>query len=211
MSVAGRVGRVRRLRPPADEIEIALTPREDRDPDENGGGARPRRSRRRVAAALGVALALAIAIPLALWARYQLTHVVSRNAQVKGTITHVGAQLDGVVTGVEVDAGQHVLGGQVLARFEDRQLQAAVQRAQSRLEKASRELEVERLAIVQERRLLGGRVTEAAARTAAARAQVAAAQSQTDDAKVKYAQRRSLADAGANVLQQRFRSKEMQH
>ena len=197
MSVVGRLRRVRRLRPPAGEIEIALAPRDDRGSPEVGGGARPSRSRRRIVAALGVVLGLAIAIPLALWARHHLTYVVSRNAQVKGTITHVGAWLDGVVTGVEVDVGQRVLAGQVLARFEDRQLQAAVLRAQSRLEKATRELEVERLAIVQERRLLAGRVTEAAARAAAARAQVEAAQSQTDDAKVKYEQRRSLAEAGA--------------
>ncbi len=154
--------------------------------------------------AAGAALAV---VPIVLWARYQWTHVVSRNAIVKGTITHVGAQLDGVVTGVEVDVGQRVQAGQAMARFEEHKLQAAVQRAQSRLVKATRELEVERLAIVQERRRLEGRVTEASARSAAAVAQVEAAQSQADEAKARYDQRKSLARDGA-IAQEDLRSAE---
>jgi multidrug resistance efflux pump len=197
MRSRARPGRIRRIRAEEDEIAIEIAPGDDRGFPALPGGRHPRRIRRMVLTVLAAVVALAIALPIALWARYQTTHVVSRNAQVKGTITHVGAQLDGVVTGVEVEAGQRVIAGQTLARFEDRQLQAAVQRAQSRLDKATRELEVERLAIVQERRLLAGRVTEAAARAAAARAQVEAAQSQADDARVKYEQRKSLAEAGA--------------
>ena len=161
-----------------------------------GEGAPRSRRPRLVPLLIGGALA-ALLVPIVLWVHYELTHVVSRNAQVKGTMTSVGAQLDGVVTSVEVDAGQHVTAGQMLARFEDHQLQAAVQRAQSRLEKASRELEVERLAIVHEQRRLEGQVTEASARSAAARARVEAAQSQADDARARYDQKKSLAEAGA--------------
>ena len=185
----GAARKLRRLRTDADPVpgltEVMLGDRE------------PRRRRRILLPVLAGLAALALLVPIALWMRYQLTHVVSRNALVKGTITSVGAQLDGVVTSVEVDVGQRVQAGQILARFEDHQLQAAVQRAQSRLEKTSRELEVERLAIVQERRRLEGLVTEATARAAAAKAKVEAAQSQADDAKVRFEQRKALAEAGA--------------
>jgi membrane fusion protein (multidrug efflux system) len=142
------------------------------------------------------AAVLAVVVPLGLWARYHWFYVVSRNALVKGYITNVGAQLDGVVTSVEVDVGLPVRAGQILARFEDHHLQATVQRAQSQLDKATRELEVERLAIAQESRRLASRVTEASARSAAAKAQVEAAQSQADEAKSRYELRQSLAREG---------------
>src|SRR5262245_39228138 len=144
----------------------------------------------------GVGAALLLLIPMLLWAYYQLTYVVSRNAQVKGYITQVGAQLDGVVTGVEVEVGQRVKAGEVLARFEDHQLQANLQRARSRLSKATRELEVERLAIDQEARRLAGQVLEASARTDAARAQTVAARTRAEDARVKYSQRQTLSAQG---------------
>jgi membrane fusion protein (multidrug efflux system) len=196
----GGARKLKRARPEADPARVPdrIDSRGERGFTEVILGDRePRRRRRPIVALLAVLAALALLVPIALWARYQLTHVVSRNALVKGTITSVGAQLDGVVTSVEVDAGQRVQGGQVLARFEDHQLQAAVQRARSRLEKTSRELEVERMAIVQERRRLEGLVTEATARAAAGRAQVEAAQSQADDAQVRYEQKKALAQAGA--------------
>lgn len=145
---------------------------------------------------VGVAV-LIVLLPILLWARFKLLYVESQNATVKGYITNVGAQLDGVVTGVEVDAGQPVRAGQVLARFEDHQLQASVQRARSQLEKASRALEVERLAITQENLRLGGLEKQASARTSAADAQVEAARSETEDARARFQQSKSLADAGA--------------
>lgn len=152
--------------------------------------------RRRTVAIVGGLAALALFVPIVLWVSYRITHVISRNAQVKGYITNVGAQLDGVVTSVEVENGQRVKAGQILARFEDHQLQANLQRAESRLTKATRELEVERLAIQQERRRLSGRVTEARARADAAKSQVEAARSQEDDASAKLALRQTLAKDG---------------
>ncbi|HZL83932.1 MAG TPA: efflux RND transporter periplasmic adaptor subunit [Candidatus Krumholzibacteria bacterium] len=157
---------------------------------------KPSRRRRIIMTVIAAGVALAIAVPVVLWTRYRITHVVSRNALVKGSITNVGAQLDGVVTSVEVESGQQVQAGQILARFEDHQLQATVQRAQSRFEKATRELEVERMAIEHERRRLGSLVTEASARVAAAKAQVDAAQSQADDAKTRHELRQTLAQEG---------------
>src|SRR5262245_59667666 len=145
-----------------------------------------RRWRRRAMPYLAGAVALAVVIPLAFWVQYRAVHVVSRNALIKSSITNVGTPLDGVVTSVEVEVGLQVKAGQVIARFEDHQLQATVQRAQSRLDKAQRQLEVETLAIGQEARRLGSRVTEASARAAAAKSQVTAALSQADEANSRY-------------------------
>ena len=142
------------------------------------------------------AAVLPVLAPGFLWGFYRFTYVESRNAMVKGTISNVGAQIDGVVTNVEVDAGQRVRAGQVLARFEDRQLQANAQRALSRFERATRELEVERLAIAQERRRLAGQVTEASARNDAARAKTEAARTGMEDAGARYELSKTLADGG---------------
>ncbi len=171
------------------------------------GRGRSPRMRRPLLAFLGGIAVLALVVPIGLWAYYRVTHVVSRNAQVKGYITHVGAQLDGVVTSVEVETGQRVKAGQILARFEDHQLQANVQRAQSRIMKATRELEVERLAIEQDRRRLSGRVTEASAKVDAAKAQVEAASSQADDAGAKLELRKTLAKGGM-IAQEEVRGAE---
>ena len=167
-------------------------------------GIRSRLAAPRAMRLLLVLAGLVVLLPVALWAHYRLTHIISRNAVVRGSITHVGAQLDGVVTSVEVEAGQRVRAGQVLARFEDFQLRANLQRARSRLERALRALEVERLAIDQEGRRLAGQVTEATARTSAAGAQVDARRSEAEDARARYEQRKSLVEAGA-VAQEELR------
>jgi multidrug resistance efflux pump len=164
-----------------------------------------RRWRHRAMPILAAAAALAVIIPLGLWVHYRAVHVVSRNASIKGSIANMGTQLDGVVTSVEVEVGQQVKAGQVIARFEDHQLQAAVQRAQSQLDKAERQLEVETMAISQEARRLGSRVTEASARAAAAKSQVTAAQSQADEAKSRYELRQSLAKGGV-ITQEELRA-----
>ena len=138
--------------------------------------ARPKPSVRRwVLGLVLLGVAGAAAVPIVLWSRYSKAYVISRNATVKGSITNVGAQLDGVVTGVEVDPGQHVVAGQVLARFEDHQLQANVLRARSRL-------------------------AEATARSASALARINAAQSQTEEARARHAQRVPLAETGVISL-----------
>ena len=192
-------GKIRRLRTLTDrDLEpMRVRPgRESRSPDVRPGKPRPQRQRHPVVTFLVAIVALVVIASITTWAYHRLTHVVSRNAQVKGTITHLGAQLDGVVTSVDVEVGQQVRAGQVVARFEDHQLQANVQRAQSRLTKATRQLEVERLAIDQEALRLAGRVSEATARSDAADAQVDAARTQADDADVKYEMRKTLAEGG---------------
>lgn len=166
-----------------------------------------RRLPRRVLVGALAAAALAVVVALLYWTHYQQAHVISRNASVKGAIADVGAQLAGVVTAVEVQAGQAVHAGQVLVRFEDRQLQATAQSAQSHLDKGSLELEVERLAIVQESKRLQSVVEQASARLAAADAQVEAAKSKADEAKDRYDTRLSLAREGV-IPQQELRDAE---
>jgi multidrug resistance efflux pump len=121
---------------------------------------------------IGLAIAGVAMVPITLWSRYSTTYVTSRNATVKGSITHVGAQISGVLVGVEVEAGQRVEAGQVLARFEDHQLQAKLLRATSRLR-------------------------EARAHSASARTRIDAAETQKLEAKARHDQRVPLAKTGA--------------
>ena len=105
------------------------------------------------------------------WMTYRHSHVVVDDAVVKGTITKLGARLDGQVKAILVDVGQHVSQGQVLLRLEDQHLLAARQRAQAELEVATNELRSERLAIEADRRRLtleverAGSIRESAAAT----------------------------------------------
>lgn len=152
------------------------------DPAREAARARKRLIRRWVAALILIGIALAALVPITLWSRYQTAYVTSRNATVKGSITQVGAQISGVVANVEVEAGQHVRRGQVLARFEDHQLQANVLRARSRL-------------------------TEAVARSSSARARIEAAESQSQEARVRRDQRIPLAANGV-IAQDELRQAE---
>src|SRR5262245_16234153 len=71
---------------------------------------------------LGVA-ALCVAVP---WCYYRCHHVVLGKASVKGTITKIGARVDGRIKTVQAEIGQHVSKGQVLLQLEDRHFQAAL-------------------------------------------------------------------------------------
>ncbi len=140
--------------------------------------------------------ALALAAPIGLWALYRYGYVISRNALVKGHIADVGTRVDGAVSSVLVDAGDRVRADQIVARLDERHLQATVERARSKLEKASLELEVEGLAIANERRRLQSAVAEASARLAAAEAQVEAARSRADEARRQHQLQKGLAEKG---------------
>ncbi len=145
------------------------------DPEREAAQARKKQIRRWVGLAIVLAIVAAIIVPVTLWGRYSTAYVTSRNATVKGSITQVGAQIDGVVSQVEVEAGERVEKGQVLVRFEDHQLQANLLRARSRL-------------------------NEAISRTSSAQTRIDAAQSQRNEAKVRYDQRVQLARTGAISL-----------
>jgi multidrug resistance efflux pump len=173
------------------------------EPDEERAFAPPRfgsHRARRIALSLAVCIGvLAVAVPIGLCARHRYGHVVSVDALVKGHIADVGTRLDGVVTSMPVAAGDQVRAGQIVARLEDRHFHARVEQARSQLEKASRELEVERLAIAHERRRMDSSMTEATAHLAMARAEVQAAESRADDARQKHEVQRSLGEEGVTA------------
>ena len=152
------------------------------DPAREAARARKRLIGRWVKILILLGIAGAAVVPIMLWSRYQTAYVTSGNATVKGSITQVGSQISGVVASVEVEAGQHVTAGQVLARFEDHQLQANVLRARSRLK-------------------------EAVARSSSAQARIEAAQSQSQEAKARRDQRIGLAASGA-IAQDELRAAE---
>jgi multidrug resistance efflux pump/predicted esterase len=180
-----------------DDDDLAAGEGQEGDGQAAGGFAKRWQQIRSIAVPL-IALSALIGFlaPVGMWIHYRSTHVVARDAVVRGHIAEVGARLDGVVKSVEVDAGDSVSAGQIVARLEDRHFEAKLRQASSRLEKAGRELEVERLAIANERLRLAGLVVEGSAGLSAADAGVRANQSRSQDALRRYELQRSLAAEG---------------
>lgn len=178
--------------------------------DRAGAGLFPERLRRILLVSLAAGVGVALLAPVLLWAHYRSTHVVSRDAVVRGHIAEVGSRLDGVVKTVEVDTGDRVQAGQVIARLEDRHFEARVQQASSMLEKASRELEVERMAIANERLRLSSRLREVSAGSAAAGAELRAAQSRAEEASRRMQLQRTLGTQGL-VSEEQVRAAETEY
>jgi multidrug resistance efflux pump len=80
--------------------------------------------------------------------------VVLTEGSVKGTITKIGARIEGRVKSIEVEPGQRVDKGQVLLSLEDRHLQSELEEERALLQIALKEFEVEKLAIPTERKRL---------------------------------------------------------
>lgn len=150
-----------------------------------------RKLRRNLLLLVITVLAFAIITPLILWVNYRYGTVVTHNAWIRGHITYMGSPREGVVAEVLVHDGDHVQAGEVLARLSDGQLKARLLSAQAELEKAIRELEVEKLAIKQERKHLKSQIAEASA-------QLAADKARADDAREHYEALASLEKSGAS-------------
>ena len=143
----------------------------------------------------GWLLALAaggVAAQVVLWVHYRTVNVTSQNAVVRGHLAEIGSGITGLVTKVEVDVGDRVSAGQVLVRLEDRHLLAEVQEGRAEVEGLTRSIEVERLAIENERSQILQDAREAQAKVAAATAQTQAAGIRADDARRDLEQRESL-------------------
>ncbi len=167
----------------------------------------PPRWRRIASRSLLLAGLVAVLLPLGLWINYRSTHVISRDAVVRSHIADVGARVDGVVASVEVDAGDLVSAGQVVARIEDSNFRAKARQAASQLERAIQKLEVERLAIENERQRLSGSLREVSAGLSAARAEVQVAESRAEEAQRQVELQKSLVAKGL-VPAERLRTSE---
>lgn len=185
----------------------ARAPGESRSGDAEESRSRWANLRRAAAWLLALCAVFAVVTPIVLWAQYRGAYVVSRDAVLRGHIAEVGAQLDGVVKSVHVDTGDEVVAGQVVARLEDRQIEAKRMRAASQLEKARRELEVEGLAIANERARLQSSLRGVSADLSAARAEMRAAESRAQEALRRLELQRSLAREGL-VAEERVRAAE---
>ncbi len=126
-----------------------------------------------------IASVAAIAVA-ANWLIYRANHVVADNAMVKGSITKLGARLDGQVKYILVEPGQRVEKGQILVRLDDQYLQASVLEAQAQLEAATNELHAESLAIEEARRQLPVEVEKASSMQKSAAAVLDGAKSTSD-------------------------------
>jgi membrane fusion protein (multidrug efflux system) len=158
---------------------------------------------------LGLAIvALLLITPIITWLSYQSTHVMSTNAIIRGHVTEIGTRLNGLVTGVEVDAGDRVYAGQILATLEDRHLVAEAEEARANLDGLKQELEVERLEIAYERTQLDHQLAEATANLSAAEAESVAAAIRAENDRTSYEVRRDLFAGGGAISSEAVRESE---
>lgn len=203
-SQQARTGReLRRVTPERRDIRqfIAVPVRPERLPARLQVAAREltRRVRRHYGAVIACVVLLLLAAPVAAWFHYQSGYVISRNAIVKGQLAQVGTRLQGVLIELEVDDGERVRAGQVLARLDDRHLRAEVQAARAEVAGLEKELEVERSAIAHEQRVLQNSLHEATANLSVAAAEIEAAESRAEDAQAYYEARRALFASGGAI------------
>lgn len=142
---------------------------------------------------------LLLAAPIVAWVQYRSDYVMSRNAMVKGQLAQIGTRIEGVLTKVEVQDGQRVRAGDILARLDDRHIRAEAQAVEAELAGLEREIEVERAAILYEERVLQNQHHEAAANLSAAAAAVEAADSRAEEARVFHQARSDLFAAGGAI------------
>ncbi len=114
------------------------------------------------------------------WLFYRLHHVVISQARVRGTVTKLGARLDGQIKDIFVEPGQRVHRDQVLLRLDDRHLQAIHQRALAEQEAATNALVTEELSIQEDRRRLTLEMERADSLRRSAAAAIEGAQSAVD-------------------------------
>ena len=146
-----------------------------------------------------VIVALMILVPIVTWVRYQSLHVISTNAIIRGHVTEIGTQLEGIVTAVEVDAGDRVYAGQVLALLDDRRLLAEAREARAVLEMLNRQLAIEYLEISHARRQIDQQLVEATANLSAAQAESVAAAVRAENAQLSYQVRKDLLAGGGAI------------
>lgn len=152
----------------------------------------------RIVVVLGVlAVTLAIVFYGYRWVQYRWSHVVLAEACVKGTLTRIGARLDGRILSIEAEVGQQVSKGDVLLRMDDRHLRAALERARAELLVAERELETERMGIEQIRRRINIDIERTKASVSKAKGELEADRSRLRRSEKDYERIASLKLQGA--------------
>jgi membrane fusion protein, multidrug efflux system len=145
---------------------------------------------------LVLAASLVAVVTAGNWVLYRGSHVVVDNAMIKGSITKLGARLDGQIKAILVEPGQRVTKGQVLVRLEDQHLQAAWQEALAQLESSTNELHTEKLAIEEEHQRLPVEVERADSMRKSVAAVLEGAKSNATRLESEYARIFSLSKDG---------------
>ncbi len=146
----------------------------------NGKTGTANRRRRRHIITLGLSIVALIIAGLYVlpWAHYRLGHVVTHEAIVVGDVTPIGARVDGQLKRLEVEPGQWVNRGGVLAHFEDQHLRARVDESSANLELAVAEHTAQAAYVDQQRTLRNVQLERAKADVELAAAKITEAESQ---------------------------------
>ncbi|MEL6301537.1 MAG: efflux RND transporter periplasmic adaptor subunit [Pseudomonadota bacterium] len=154
-------------------------------------------TRRRITALVAAVLLAAVVVTAAMWAHFRTTHIVTRNALVRAHLSQLGVRGEGVIAEMLVEDGDRVKKGQLLARLDDRHLQARRAAAEAAIATLDERLRLSRAELVFERQEADAERARAVSRHQQRQAEAEAARLQADDAKAFHAARKSLESNGA--------------
>jgi multidrug resistance efflux pump len=172
------------------------TEKETSSPAAAPKGEAPASRVRSVVACLAVIVTLGAVAFAGRWAFYRVGHIVVDDAATKGTISKIGARIDGQITSILVEPGQRVSKGQVLVQLEDRYLRASLSQAEAALESATNELRSETISIQEDRHRLTMDMERAQSLVKAAAATLEGAQSTLDRLNSEFKRISELAKQG---------------
>ncbi|MEA5471697.1 HlyD family secretion protein [Spirulina sp. 06S082] len=112
------------------------------------------------------------------WWKFQQTHVTTENAEIRGYVSPISAEIPATVQEILVKAGDSVKAGQVLLRLEDKDLQLKIQEAEAALVNAQAQLAGARDTVEVTRQINPTQVGRSQANLAASQSGIQEAQAQ---------------------------------
>ena len=155
------------------------------------------RTRRRIAALVAAVLLVAVIVTAAMWAHFRTTHIVTQNALVRAHLSQLGVRGEGVIADMLVEDGDRVSKGQLLAKLDDRHLQARRAAAEAAIATLDERISLSSAELVFERQEAEAGRARAVSRHQQMQAEAEAAHLQADDAMAFHAARQSLESNGA--------------
>lgn len=160
--------------------------------DSNVPALSPRRRNSRAGPLIAGLLLVAALIPAGLWVQHQSAFVMSRDALVRAHLSEIGTRIEGVVRAVRVDAGSRVRAGDVLLQLDDQHVRAELAQARAEHDALTADYRAEKASVELERDRLRLRISGAEAEVRRATAALQAAASEADGAAAFHRARQAL-------------------
>lgn len=171
-------------------------------PPSGGGGAPQKRKPPMVLIGVVAVIAVIGLIFGTKWLLHHMAYVSTDDAQVAGDIATVSARVPGHVVQLNVDEGQTVTKGEVLAKLDDTDYKAQLQQAQAALELAQSNMATSQTGVSFQSQETSAQIGQAQAGLSAARAQLASAEANAAKSSADFGRLQRLFHEGAISQQQ---------